>query len=275
MPYGLDKVFKTITANPYLRNTYLEIEPCEALKPYVHCFWLSRNDGGAENKTLVIPDLCMDIILYEYNGFNAKFCGINNYSYYCTENCTEHFGIRFYSWSAALFSDEKMDSALNTYDSVERYFSDFKGTLAEEILCAAEFSDKKLIAERYLMKKLDIGNVNNSVLNSIFYLIQKNGNASVKDLADYNAVSQRSLERYFLSSTGVSPKQMLSLIRYQLLWQDAVKRNFSVLDSVFKFGYYDQSHLLREFKKYHGLNLTDARDSVFKMSHFYNTQPLM
>ena len=90
-------------------------------------------------------------------------------------------------------------------------------------------------------------------------------------MADDNAVSNRKLERDFLSTTGVSPKQMVNLIRYQLLWQDAVKRDFNVLDSVEKYGFFDQSHLLKEFKKYHGLTLTEARNEVLRLSHFYNT----
>ena len=271
MPYRIDKNFKTITANPYKRSTYIEIEPCEALKPYIHCFWYSKSDGTTKYKTLIIPDLCMDIILYDNNGFNAKFCGINNNSYYSIGTDVEHFGIRFYSWAAALFSDETMCGALNAYDSAQKYFSDFSNQTAEEILCADSLFEKKRLAEKYLLKKLGKRSIEPVVLNSIFYAISRNGKETVADLSDYNAVSKRKLERDFLSTTGISPKQMISLIRYQLLWQDAVKKDFNVLDRVDKFGYYDQPHLLKEFKKYHGLTLSEARKEIFNLSHFYNT----
>lgn len=271
MSYRIDKIFKAITANPYKQNTYLELTPCEALKPYIHCFWYSKNNNEASYKSLVIPDLCMDIILYENNGYHANFCGINNRSFYSVKTDTELFGIRFYSWAVAMFADDTIADTLNAYDCAQRYFSDFSNQTAEESLCAEGLYEKKRLAENYLLKKLGNRSINSCVLNSIVYAIRHSGKAAVKDLADDNAVSNRKLERDFLSTTGVSPKQMINLIRYQLLWQDAVKRDFNALDCVEKYGFYDQSHLLKEFKKYHGLTLTEARNEVLCLSHFYNT----
>ena len=267
----IHKIFKTITANPFQKNTYLELAPCEALKPYIHCFWYSKNDSAATSESLVIPDLCMDILLYEHNGCHADFCGINNRSFYSVNTDTEHFGIRFYAWAVALFADDTLNGVLNAYDCAQRYFSDFSDQTAEQILSAESLYDKKRIAEQYLLTRLGKRSMEHSVLNSVFYTITHNGKASIKDLANDNAVSTRKLERDFLNTTGISPKQMLGLIRYQLLWQDAVKSDFNVLDSVEKFGYYDQSHLLNEFKKYHGMSLSEARKRVWNLSHFYNT----
>ncbi len=128
-----------------------------------------------------------------------------------------HFDIRFYAWVVALFDDNTMAESLNAYDSAQRYFSDFSNQIAEEILSTESLYDRKHMAGRYLLKKLGKMNINHSVLNSIFYSILYNGKTTVKDLADNIAVSQRKLERDFLSITGVSPKQMINLIRYQLL----------------------------------------------------------
>lgn len=271
MLYRIDKKFKTITANPSQRKNYLELAPCEALRPYIHCFWYNKNDSAIAFKSLVIPDLCMDIILYENVGYHADFCGINNRPFYSVNTDTELFGIRFYAWAVALFTDDTMVDTLNACDCAQRYFCDFSNQTAEEIICAESFYEKKRLAENYLLKKLSNRSINPSVLNSVVYAIRHSGKATVKNLADDNAVSNRKLERDFLSTTGVSPKQMVNLIRYQLLWQDAVKRDFNVLDSVEKYGFFDQSHLLKEFKKYHGLTLTEARNEVLRLSHFYNT----
>lgn len=271
MLYRIDKKFKTITANPYQRKTYLELAPCEALRPYIRCFWCSKDKEESAGKSLVIPDLCMDIILYENNGYHADFCGINNRSFYSVNTNKEYFGIRFYAWAITLFTNDTMTETLNAYECAQKYFSDFSNLMAEEIICADSLYEKKQLSERYLLKKLGNRSINPSVLNSVVFTVLHNGKAAVRDLANYNAVSKRKLERDFLDTTGVSPKQMVNLIRYQLLWQDAVRRDFNVFDSVDKFGYYDQSHLLKEFKKYHGLTLLEARKAVSNLSHFYNT----
>lgn len=40
--------------------------------------------------------------------------------------------------------------------------------------------------------------------------------------------------------------------------------DFDVLSAVHKYGYTDQSHLLREFKRYHSMDMHKARAIAFK-----------
>lgn len=272
MPFRLDSIFTTITSNPYRDGNYIEIEPCDALKPYIRCFWGSKHNrvnstGGNFNQALVIPDVCMDILITantETNRLNSNFCGINNTPFVSVESDNFCFGIRFYAWSVVLFSDESMNGILNVFSDVEAYFSGFSKELNEKILFADSIFERIAIAEKYLLSKLNINRENCDIMNSLYWIIKHNGNASVNDLSDFCFVSKRQLERKFHENTGVSPKQMINLIRYQMLWQDCVKDDFNILNSVEKFGYCDQSHLLKDFKKYHGVSLNQARNSVIK-----------
>lgn len=272
MPFTLDSIFNTITANPNRSGNYIEIEPCNALKPYIRCFWGSKynrinHTGDKFNRTRVIPDVCMDIIITANtatNQLNSHFCGINNSSFITIESDNFCFGIRFYAWSVILFSDESMRGVLNAFTDIEAYFLDFSEGLKEKIFLANSFYERTVIAEKYLLSKLNTNRINSDIMNSLYCIIKSNGNLSVKDLSDFSYISKRQLERKFLESTGVSPKQMINLIRYQMLWHDCIKRNFNIFDSVEKFGYCDQAHLLNDFKKYHGVSLNQARDSVIK-----------
>lgn len=278
MPFRLDKIFTTVTANPTRAGNYTEIEPCDALKPYIRCFWGSRYNkkdiSDIENKkTLVIPDICMDIMVTgnsDLNSIGSHFCGINNFSYFVDENDSFCFGIRFYAWSAVLFADECMNGVLNAFLDADAYFFGFARELNEKLLNAETIYERKAIAEDFLLHRLNTKHENSDIMNSLYFIINKNGNAGVVELSDYCVISKRQLERRFAEYTGVSPKQMINLIRYQLLWQECLKDNFNALDAVEKFGYYDQSHLIKEFKKYHGMSISDALGNV---SHFYNTKP--
>ena len=51
--------FHPLTAHPFDREDCAEYPPCEALRPYVRCFWgpVARKYG------LVVPDACADIII--------------------------------------------------------------------------------------------------------------------------------------------------------------------------------------------------------------------
>lgn len=272
MSFSLDKIFTTVTSNPFRQNNYIEIEPCDALKPYIRCFWGSKhnrtnNANNNFNNTLVIPDVCMDILITantDTNQLNSHFCGINNASFVSVESDNFCFGIRFYAWSVILFSDENMNGVLNAFTDVESYFSDFSQELKEKILCAGNIYERKAIAEKFLLNKLNTKRENSDIMNSIYCIINRNGNSSVSGLSDYCFVSKRQLERKFLENTGTSPKQMINLIRYQLLWQESLKPDFNIFNSVEKFGYFDQAHLLKDFKKYHGLTLNQARNLLIK-----------
>ncbi len=62
------QIYKPLTASPFFRDaTYREYNPCEALKPYIRCFWGSEKPYIMRESTgmggAVIPDTCMDIII--------------------------------------------------------------------------------------------------------------------------------------------------------------------------------------------------------------------
>lgn len=125
-----------------------------------------------------------------------------------------------------------------------------------------------MIIETFLLRKLNgTLSVSNNLLNSIDSLLKKRGALSVKNLAEYNVISERTLEQQFQFSLGISPKELLGLIRYQYLWRKVLStRNFNIQDEVDAFGFYDQAHLLNTFRKYHGLSLPKALE--YSNAHF-------
>ena len=70
----------------------------------------------------------------------------------------------------------------------------------------------------------------------------------------------RQLEPFFADYTGVSPKQLSSLVRYQYLWHDLfLRRFFPSGDADSSYALSDQSHLLHDFKDYHTLLPAQAK----------------
>ncbi|MDE6312934.1 MAG: helix-turn-helix domain-containing protein [Lachnospiraceae bacterium] len=87
----------------------------------------------------------------------------------------------------------------------------------------------------------------------------------MSNLAKESFVSTRQLERLFHEYVGITPKKLSNLIQYQFLWRDALcELDFDVISVVHKYGYTDQSHLLREFKRYHSMDIHKARRIAFK-----------
>lgn len=63
--------------------------------------------------------------------------------------------------------------------------------------------------------------------------------------------SYSTIERYYKKETGLTPKKYQSLFRYKKAVEDIYKTKSSDWsDYVNRYGYYDQSHFIKEIKKY-------------------------
>ncbi len=269
---SLTDLYMPITASPFERSkTYTEILPCDALKPFIRCFWgtpepVSHSEIFSSKPSLVIPDTCMDIIFYlDYtnNSINGSFCTIDENPYASSgtaaSELTSTFAIRFYAWTAVLFSDNSFAGSKNKIFLVDDYFSKLNKKLLPMLMSVSSLEQRAKIAEKYLLDQLDLCRVNNNLMNAIFEIINSKGTMRISELAAKNAVSQKQMERIFNENTGISPKTFSSLVRYQLLWHEACfDPNFNILDAVEKYGYTDQAHLLNEFKKRHSMTLSKA-----------------
>ena len=271
-------IYCLLTATPFKRNSfYTEISPSKELQSYIRCYWGTenpliqiKNDDAPE---LVIPDSCVDIIYhidYTNNTVTGGFCGVNDCSFHTHGNGTighmvSTFAIRFYAWSAYAFSDDSFQSTMNGYFDVGSRFEWLDKSIRPQLLELKTLQEKISFTEQVLLKSLlDIRE--NAVINdTIQNILINKGSLDIAKLAKESFVSTRQLERLFHEYVGITPKKLSNLIRYQFLWRDILcEPDFDVLSAVHKFGYTDQSHLLREFKRYHSMDIHNARIMAFK-----------
>lgn len=271
MSFTLDKIFTTATALIGPDSVIREYAPCDALRPYIRCFW--ESDGASADTALrIIPDCCADILISSSdNAVRSHFCGVNSQSF-LSYGSVRTFGIRFYAWSVRLFSSVAMNGTRNAFLPAEAVFNDFSA-VATEINQATAFLERIAIAQKYLLKRLRRSTENSDVMNCFYQIIARQARVTVSALSDDCAIGRRALERNFRAHTGLSPKEAIEIIRYQLLWQQCLQVDFDVLDGVEQFGFYDAPHLYNDFKKYHGISLPQAVNYI-KTSHFYNTYSL-
>lgn len=265
-------MYRPITATPFASgDTYTEIAPCDALRPYIRCFWGTPEPvctAGiiSEEKRLVIPDTCMDIIFrldYTHNVAHSSFCAMdeNFYSAGSMGNpaLTSTFAIRFYAWTAVLFADNSFAGSKNHAFAVDEFFPALEKEMMPMLLSVSSLSERAEIAGRYLHGRLNPDRRNNNLMNVISDIIHARGTLRISDLSDRNAISGKQLERIFNENMGISPKSFSSLVRYQMLWQElCFGRHFDALDLVEKYGYSDQAHLLNDFKKRHSMTPAQA-----------------
>ena len=271
MLFEFTKRYFPITARPHLQsNEHTEILPCDILRPYIRCFWGTVGNDAERSVSgypdLIIPDTCMDIIFNTDSSDNcigSGFCTIDEKAHYANRthglSAYSTFAVRFYAWSAVLFTDHSLSGSKNGCLDADYYFEGIKNDLLPAIINASSLYERSEIASRYLLKKLDTNRINNNLMNAVYDIISTNGTIESAELAERCAISLRQLERIFDENMGVSPKSFSSLVRYQMLWQELCSSpNANMLDLSVKYGYYDQAHLLNEFKKRHTITPKQA-----------------
>ncbi len=269
--------YHPLTAAPFKRSVfYTELFPCKVLHSYVRCYWGTENpvkQAGYGVPELVIPDTCVDIIYhidYTDNTVTGGFCGINDCSFWAYNNgdeghVTATFAVRFYAWSAYTFADDSLKSTMNGFFDVGSRFGWLDKVIRPKLLELKTLQEKASFVEKLLINRLSDARENTVVNNTIQNILIRKGFLDISNLAKESFVSIRQLERLFHEYVGITPKKMSNLIRYQFLWRNILyEPDFNVLSAVHKFGYTDQSHLLREFKRYHSMDIRKARSIALK-----------
>lgn len=240
---------------------YREYRPSRRWEPVVACYWTLRcraSDIGVPHR--VIPDGCVDIIFdLQAAGDDAGAFAVGLMTAYEAVRLnaeTSLFGIRFYADRAgALFgypvSELKGDRVrlADLWGSRARF-------LVEEVREAGGVADIIPVIESYFATVADVRMpVADPLLRaSMACLHAARGAIDVPTLADRCGYSERTVRRAFQAGLGVSPKQMADLIRFQSVLTELHRGNRgSYADLAVQYGYYDQSHFNRTFKRLYGL----------------------
>lgn len=267
-------MFFPLTSRPFSCSGYRELLPSKELAPYVRAFWTSWNEVLPAP---IIPDLCADIIIVTDGTENKSdgreissmfFCGVSDKMFTSVHSQGQHrrlFGIRFYAWQASVFSDEPLLKTANGFFGLESHFLTARKLLLAKLSPVMNLEEFKQVAEETLLELLarpasKIPEQNPIVMDAIIQMIRTRGSQNLSSLLKDIHASERQLERFFAQTLSLSPKKVSSLIRYQSLWQSVCfSKKFDIQDAVADFGYFDQAHLLNDFKKFHGMNLAQAR----------------
>ena len=256
--FDLSRLYHPLTATPLGRQSYAEAVPCSELKPWVRCFWYSQ--PAERPATLVIPDTCMDLMfIREGTQITCCFCALCDRTFASVHQSRIIFAVRFYPWAAALFANEPLTDTLNLSCDAHLFFPSLSRWLLRMLSQTEAFEERCRQAEAILCAHLERRHMAADFGNAMHAIIQSQGRHRVRETAQSVQLSTRQLERLFECQTGASPKKLTDMIRYQSLWHEAVfSPRFDVQDAVCRYGFTDQSHLLRQFKQYHSLTLTDA-----------------
>jgi AraC-like DNA-binding protein len=132
--------------------------------------------------------------------------------------------------------------------------------VTEQIFTASTIEQRIRILNDFLIKQFRKSDqpAANGIDHALQLINQYAGNISITDLAEKSYVTERTLRRYFEERVGVNPKLYSKLLRFGkvigLIEKGVIK---TWRDIPFDFGYFDQSHFIRDFKQFSGKTPTE------------------
>lgn len=249
---------------------YVIIPPPPTLSKYVRYFWVLRGTASPRFPYFhrKMADGCTELLFHFKGRFNELFehkietsfnSGFHGQSFgYRSFSTNEPFGILgayLYPFALHAFFSIPAAELTNQMVSLSNVIS-IKGVeLEEKILSAKSQSEMVSILTVFLEDALQRNSKNGHQLYpAVDCVIQNKGMLSINSLSEYFCLSTRQFERKFKEISGLSPKLFSRIIRFQSSVEEYGKNLKSLAEIAFKYGYYDQSHFIQDFRQFSGHN---------------------
>lgn len=213
-----------------------------------------------------VPDASIDLLFNIGENkvstyISGTVFGVKKWELGTQDDC---FGVRFQPGQGILPKDITMEMIVN--DDIEIDGDIFGKNLTEKIALAKTMSEridifKKAYEDMVLGRNSlsDKEKINEYLVNRIS---RTKGMITMRQLEDETNYSACYLRRIFKSFHGISPKQFAQYIKFQNLLMQADKEGVRYEQVALDCGYYDEPHMMKEFKKYSGVTLEQYRKMI-------------
>jgi len=251
------------------------INPHPLLKGYIEKMWVFESSGRVptDDMKLVVPNGLIKLVIPFRNGLSGKMedgwfhlskehsitlIGIADIPAIVEseKDCKAGtIGVEFSPQGAYRFFHFRQSEIKNQIHPLTDILGNIAKQLEAEITNTESINGKVLLLQQFLLKLF----LRNEADNIFDYCVQKikstKGKTTISDLEKETGYSSRWLHMKFIDRVGISPKNLSSIIRFQQYYQTlATNHGMVFMKKDFYSYYYDQSHFIKEFKRFTGLS---------------------
>ena len=243
IPYLLEEEFKN--------NIYYMEYNFKELNNFCMCIWEMKSKKYL-HETLVnniLPDACIDILI----NFVDKTISVvgfsrDTFALELTKD-VDYLGVRlkpgaFY----ALFNK----SSLEVMDKSTPFKDIEKNYDLSKVFKFNTSYERINVFKEYLLHKIS-NNENRYFINLVDRLYMTPKFQSILDIS-FLGYTKRHIYRLFMMQYGVSPKVLFNILRLHLCLTLILDEQRDLIDIANICGFYDQSHFIKEIKKYTGIS---------------------
>jgi AraC-like DNA-binding protein len=268
------------------------IQPEQQLSPYVALIWVFESRSGVPlaDSRIIVPDGRAKIIVPYRNSLcaavsdrllNAQehhifLVGIQSNPTTIASTATETGTIGVELTPKGLYHLFKlsMHEITNRMVSFEEVFGP-QGARLQTLVGDAEDPQQKIaLLQTALTHLLQQNDKEYALLDhTLDLLAQTHGMMPVQELAAHIGYTRRYLDRLFQEHVGVSPKSLASILRFQEVYQGWMQHQSpTFFRNYWPAYYYDQSHFIKEFKRFTGFTPQHYAGIVNEFGRAFSTR---
>ena len=258
------------------------IQPSPLLAPYIKNYWLLKTASDSAELARTVPTGTMNLIFHRANRLLSiwendlhprAFLGGQEKTFADLEYTGQisMISVVFHPVGARAFFDLPMSKInnlrLTAGDLEDKELAELEHSLTsteDDNLCI-------LLIEQFLLKRLTrLAEYNLKRIEASIRLINS-GQTDVALLADAACLSSKQFQRIFSEYVGSNPKEFSRTIRFQRALHILETRPQITLTALaYECGYFDQSHLIKEFRALSGYTPTEYLAVCPPHSDYFN-----
>lgn len=160
----------------------------------------------------------------------------------------EYFGVRFYPAALSYFFASNFSEITDNYVDSDYFGCPSFTRLHERVYAKSDFLSRSKVCEQWLLSRFRPFE-RKSFDRALSLIYQAEGDISVAEIGTQVGVSGRHLNRLFRQYIGVSTKAFSQIIRIQSASRTLFDSHHDSAKTALRLGFFDQAHLLNQFKK--------------------------
>lgn len=261
--------------------------PSAELAPFIRYYWMLNfcSSSGSSHFQRIIPSGCPELLFYLRNepvyhrngkteSANAYLCGQQTDFYDVEVNgVNEMVSVVLQPWGLRSFFDFPAVELWNQSVPLKLIIRDEAAQLEDRLSASKTTAERIRIIETWLLSRINVKYSYSirRVSAAMSGMSKVDGLATVDQMASVSCLSRKQMERVFTDVVGLLPKRYLRIIRLQRsLHHFQEKPNLSITEVAIDSGYYDQSHMIDEYKKFTGYTPGELLNICEPYSDFFS-----